>query len=119
VGGVWSFSVPWVQAGIVGAVLLFAIGGLFGARMGRAGAEMARLRDQHGPAHPAPASDPVVDALIWVNPGIALAVVFLMATKPALPVCAVALAAGIGIGLVLGRALGPRAAEAGEKVALG
>jgi hypothetical protein len=116
-GGI-SWSTPWVQAGIAGAVLLFAIGGFFGARMGRAGAEMARIRDEHGPNHPAPPSDPIVDTMIWVSPGIALAVVFLMTTKPALPECVVVLAAGIALGLVVGR-VRARSTETAEKVALG
>lgn len=116
--GAWSWREGWVRTGIAGAVLLFVLGGVMGARQARAGGELARLQKEHGPGHGAlPGADPVVAALAWINPGIALAEVFVMTAKPALPQSVAALAVGIVAGAVLSRVL--HRGEAAAEVSLG
>lgn len=110
-GGAWSWSAGWVEAGIAGAVLLFASGGVLGARGRATGRELARLvaEAKAGDA-PALRHDPLVSVLSWMNTGLAIGVVFVMTTKPplggALLVLAVAAAAGATLGAPRKRAEG-------------
>jgi hypothetical protein len=102
-GRVWSWSAGWVDAGITGAVLLFVIGGVLGARGRVAGRELARLAAESNAGQaPGLRHDPLVPLLSWMNTGLAIGVVFVMTTKPpltgALLVLAVAAAAGAALG---------------------
>jgi hypothetical protein len=114
-----GWKTGWVQAALAGAVLLFGLGGMIGARQGRAAMALGRLQSEHGPGHPvANTPDPVVAVLSWVNPGIALAVMFVMTTKPNLMVSGGILLLGIVLGLACSRVLAPKPAQAAAQVAL-
>jgi hypothetical protein len=114
--GAWSWSAAWVRAGLAAAVMLFASGGFLGFRHRQAGVALEQLRASGGDAREL-ARDPVLATLPWVNTGIALAVVFVMTTKPALAGSAVSLAAGIAAGLVASRATARAGAPATEVAA--
>ena len=109
----WSWSTGWIDAGLAGVVLLFALGaGIVGARTraltrelsaaadGPLGERAARIARQHPGA-----------IASWTNTGLALGVVFVMTTKPALAgsIVALAVAATLGglVGLRLREASGP------------
>lgn len=80
----------WVDVGVLAAFLLFAVGGVLGARA-RAGARALAQRDADGPP---PAPDYVAARLSRLNTGMALAVMFVMVTKPSLVASLVTLAVG-------------------------
>jgi hypothetical protein len=91
----------FVVAGLMGVILLLAIGGFLGAR-GKAVEQHLEELAAQGADQPAPkfVPPPLVAALPTVNTGIALSVAFDMVTKPSIPV-----ALGIvAIGIVLGAA---------------
>lgn len=109
----WSWSAGFVDAGLVGAAFLFASGAVLeGGRAKNIAAALA------GGAHP---SDVVHDPVLWAansgNTGLALAIVFVMATKPSAPIAFVALAVGLAIGAGVGLALRRPTAPVGEQVA--
>ncbi len=120
VHGGWTWNLGWVDAGLVGVVVLF-VSGLALERHGRGiGAELARLGDGPLDARAAAAvRDPVAAAQSWANSMLALAVVFDMATKPALPVALTVLAigvlAGVGIARRAARPTGTHATVAGHR----
>jgi hypothetical protein len=117
--GTAGWKLGWVQAGLGGAVLLFALGGVIGARQGKAAQALARQLSEHGPGSAATGQpDPLVAALSWVNPGIALAVMFVMTTKPNLLVAGGVLLLGVVLGLAISRVLAAKPAETPARVAL-
>ena len=98
--GGYTWRDGWVVSGVVAALLLFAVGGVLGAR-GRAG---ARALAQSDAAAPPPAPDFVAARLSRLNTGIALAAMFVMVTKPSLVISLATLALGAIIGAVSVRA---------------
>jgi hypothetical protein len=91
----WGFSPGWISGGLTGAFLLLANGALLGKRSARMGRQLAAA----SPNDPPPV-DPVLTKLMNVPVGIALAVVFVMATKTSLIVSMAALVLGIIGGLL-------------------
>ena len=106
VARVATWSTGWIVAGLTGVVLLFASGIFLGVK----GGALKRVLEQHasqGADRPAPRLVPpmVIAVLPMINTGIAISVVFDMATKPT----SIPLALGIiGIGVALGFGLGLR-----------
>ena len=101
----WSWSSGWVEASLVGVAVLLLVGaGVVGAR-GRAlklelaaaapdgpvGESLARL-----------AREPVAGIASWTNTGLAIGIVFVMTTKPALDGSVAALVVATGLGAVVG-----------------
>lgn len=104
----WHWDTGFVDAGIVGAVLLLVLGGAVeGGRARRVAAALAAAPG--GPVGDV-VRDPVLWAVSWANTGIAVGVVFAMVTKPAaagsFAAVAVGLAAGAGVGLAFRRQAG-------------
>jgi hypothetical protein len=99
----WSWSAGWIEAGLVGVGVLFVVGaGVVGGR-GRAlnrelrgvdGAVSARLLYL--------AREHVAGVASWTNTGLALGIVFVMTTKPALAASLVSLVVAAGLGVVVG-----------------
>ncbi len=108
-GGAWSWQMGWVQAGLTGAVLLLASGAVLGPRARRRGDALRALPPA---AAPPPNRDAVMGAIGSANPGLALGVVFVMATKPALATSLAILLIGAAAGIVRGRARARAAAGA-------
>lgn len=107
----WTWDTGWVEAGIAGVIVLFASGAVIGGRSRAAGRALAGLAD--GPTAGRPPvlpRDPVVSALSWANTGVAMAVVFVMATKPSLAASLIVLAIGAAAGVML--ALSPKRSHA-------
>lgn len=90
----------WVIEGIAASVLLAVVGGVLGGRARAVGRAMASL-DAKAPStmH----RDPVAQRLAWMNTGVALATMFVMVTKLALPGALVALAVGAALGIAIAR----------------
>lgn len=99
----WSWSSGWVDVSVVGVVLLFVSGGGVVRARGIA-LRRALMATPHGPvprevqrlirSHPAAFAS-------WMNTGIAIAIVFAMAVKPAFAGSTAALAVGGMAGLTL------------------
>ena len=104
--GGYTWRDGWIVTGVLAALLLFAVGGVLGAR-GRAG---ARALAQGDPGAAPPAPDYVAARLSRLNTGIALGAMFVMVTKPSLVVSLAALVAAAIIGAVSVRAAAPEAA---------
>ena len=102
--GAWTSG--FTIAGYVGVLLLFASGGYLG-KQGAALQKMLERLASNGGDQPAPklVPPPLVAALPLVNTGIALSVVFVMATKPTSIPLALSV---IGIGIALGAGLALR-----------
>ncbi|HEU4641864.1 MAG TPA: hypothetical protein VFS44_05355 [Gemmatimonadaceae bacterium] len=101
----WSWSAGWVDAGVLGVVLLFVNGSVIGRRSRAAGRALAGIANGSAPEQALP-HDPLVPVLSWSNTGLAMAVVFVMATKPELAGSLIALAVGIAAGMTI--ALSPK-----------
>jgi hypothetical protein len=99
VEGPWSWGTGWVEAGLAGGAFLLVVGAVLGIRGARAGRTLARLDAADVEGARAASHDRVAAALSWVNTGVALAVVFAMATKPALAASLTALVVGAVVGL--------------------
>jgi hypothetical protein len=82
-GAYWSTG--WVRVGVVGLLVIFAIGGFLGARHKTLERRLDAMTDAQKHAHPfrAPA-DPLMAILPWVNMSIALGIVLIMTIKPTL-----------------------------------
>jgi hypothetical protein len=96
----WSWSSGWIDASLVGVVVLFIVGaGVIG---GRSRALRRELRDAaegtvRGPlAHAA--RDHVGGIASWTNTGLALGIVFVMTTKPTLAASFAALLVAAALG---------------------
>lgn len=99
---VWSSG--FVVAGLVGVALLLASGVTLGVK-GKALGQFLDGLAKNGVDQPAPklVPPPLIGALPWINPFIALAVAFDMTTKPqSLGVALGVLAIGIAIGAAVG-----------------
>jgi uncharacterized membrane protein len=111
----WMWSAGWIVAGIAGAVTLAVVGRILGMRGAVTRREIVHAREAGGPVPPADVPEAV---LSWGNTGLAVAIVFVMVTKPALPGALLSLFAGFagggGIGVRAARRThaAPRRAEA-------
>lgn len=98
----WSWNLGWVDAALAGAILMFLTGAILGTRGRKLGQELGRLAQAptggHAPEIP---HDAVMDTLSWANTTLALAIVFVMTTKPSLTGSLVALAVGVAVGVAL------------------
>lgn len=105
----------WLQAGLLGAVLLMASGATIGRRARAAAAGMLSvLRGESSTPLATLARDPLADTMIWANSGLALGVVFVMTLKPALGGSLTVLAIGALIGTLVARAPSRAAMPAAE-----
>lgn len=102
-GGMWSWSLPWVQAALTGAILIGAAGGMIGARAKRDAAKLIEAARANASSHVIPPLDRMVDTLAWCNTSVAVAVACIMTIKPGVGPCVAFLAAGYAFGFVLGR----------------
>lgn len=103
-GGVFAWSTGWVAAGVAGVIVLFLNGGVLGRHGGMLARELARqAAERSAEAAPVIAPAPVAARLGWANTGIAIAVTFVMITKPALPVSLGLLVAGAVLGAAMAR----------------
>lgn len=106
----WSWSTGWVDAGIAGVVVLMVNGAMLGRRGRAAARELAELASAAAATHAgAIPRDPLASTLAWANTGLAVAVVFVMTTKPTLVGSLIVLAIGIAAGVLLARSTEPRA----------
>lgn len=107
VAGRWSWSTGWVDAGLVGAVVLLASGAVIGKRgAAEARAIVARLQKAGHDLPNEAAPDRVAAVLSEANTWLALSIVLVMTVKPALAGSAAVLAAGWAVGAYRGRAHG-------------
>jgi hypothetical protein len=88
----WSWSTPWVDAGLAGVVFLALVGDQVAGR--RAAALAHELASDPAAPLPSRVRDPLWWAASNANPGVALGVVFAMVTKPPAPAAAAALIVG-------------------------
>ncbi len=100
----WMWSSGWIGAGALGADTLAVVGRILGVRGAVRRREIVRAREE---SRPVPAGHALDEALAWGNTGMAIAIVLVMVTKPALPAAllwlVVGLAAGNGVGLRFSR----------------
>ncbi len=109
----WTWNTGFVDAGLLAAVLLMVSGIVLGRRGTAAKAEFERVGA--GPLDAraqAAARDGFAEALSWANTMLALAVVFVMVTKPALPGALAELVLGVLAGVAIAR-LGAREPQVG------
>jgi hypothetical protein len=106
----WTWHAGFVDAGLVGAVLLLVLGGA--VEGGRARKIAAALAADPGGAVGEVVRDPLLWAVNWANTGIALGVVFAMVTKPAAGGSFAAVAVGLAAGACVGLAFLRRRADA-------
>ncbi len=102
--GPWSWSAGWVDAGLVAVAFLLVSGPVLGARGKRLGRSLASLPPAEVERARGLLHDPLAGTLSWLNTGVALGVVFVMAAKPGLPgsLAALLIGAGGGLGVYLG-----------------
>jgi hypothetical protein len=117
--GGFGWSAAWVQAGVVGVVLLMALGAVIGKRHGAASARLAASGARTADDARDALRDPVAGTLAWVNTAIGLSVTLVMVVKPGPIGAASVLACGIALGVAVARATMARAAAPAAKVALG
>lgn len=99
----WSWDTGWVDAGLAGVAVLFAVGaGIVGGRSRALRRELVNCPDG---ALSAPlayiAREHVAGIASWTNTGLALGIVFVMTTKPALAGSLLALAAAAALGTLV------------------
>jgi hypothetical protein len=112
----WSWGTGWVDAGLAGAVALAVLGGGVEGRAAERIAKGLAARPQEAPG------ELVRDRVFWTvglgNPALALGIVFVMATKPALGGALGALAVAFAIGAAAAqpfcRSQAPRLAAGAE-----
>ena len=103
VAGRWSWTTGWVDAGLGGAILLFASGAVIGKRgAAEARANVARLQQAERELPNDTAPDRVAAVLSEANTWLALSIVLIMTLKPALAGSIGVLAAGWAIGAYRG-----------------
>jgi hypothetical protein len=99
----WTWSAGWIEAGLAGVVALFVVGA--GVVGGRSRALRRELRDAADGALPPRlayvAREHVGGIASWTNTGLALGIVFVMTTKPALPGSLASLVIAGGLGAVV------------------
>jgi hypothetical protein len=101
----WTWSSGWVVAGLVGVGVLFVVGAVVVGGRSR-GLERALTDARDGAVPDAVASiarEHPGGVASWTNTGVALGIVFVMTTKPALAgsLAALAVAAGLGAAIAL------------------
>jgi hypothetical protein len=102
----WMWSAGWIVAGALGAVTLAVVGRILGMRGAGRRREIVRAREESRPVSASPALD---EALSWGNTGLAIGIVFVMVTKPALPGALLSVLAGMAGGGAMGLRLSRRA----------
>jgi hypothetical protein len=99
----WTWSSGWVEASLVGVGVLFVVGAVVVG--GRSRALRRELADTADGAVRAPiariAREHVGGVASWTNTGLALGIVFVMTTKPALAGSLVVLAVAAGLGALV------------------
>ncbi len=93
-----------MDAGLVAVAFLLVSGPVLGARGKRLGRSLASLPPAEVERARGLLHDPLAGTLSWLNTGVALGVVFVMAAKPGLPgsLAALLIGAGGGLGVYLG-----------------
>lgn len=99
----WSWSLGWIEAGLVGVTLLLANGA------GVVGRRIRALRAVLGAADDGPLSGELAQLTrrhigglaSWANTGLAVGIVFVMATKPGLAGSVVSLAVAATLGILV------------------
>ena len=117
--GAFGWRAAWVQAGVVGGVLLMGLGAVIGKRHGAASARLAASGARTADDARDALRDPVAATLAWVNTAIGLSVTLVMVVKPGPIGSASILAGGIAVGVAVARATMPRAAAPSAKAPLG
>lgn len=103
IGNTWTWTSGWIDAGIAGTITLFVVGGFLGARARLTTRELARLAaDVNAGRNVELPRDAVLGLLSWMNTGLAIAIVFVMAAKMPLVESLVALLVGAILGLGVG-----------------
>jgi hypothetical protein len=99
----WTWSSGWVDAGLVGVGVLFVVGAaVVGGRSRALRRELADTADGAVTAPPGRiAREHVAGVASWTNTGLALGIVFVMTTKPALAGSLVAFAVATGLGALV------------------
>ncbi len=96
----WTWSSGWVDASLAGVAVLFVVGaGVLGGRSRALKRELATTPEGAVPARITQVTrEHIAGIASWTNTGIALGIVFVMTTKPALAgsLAALAVAAGLG-----------------------
>lgn len=97
------WATAWVRTGVVVSVLLFVIGGFMGARGKRMARALAEITQNDPAATAFPTHDSAAHTLSWLNTGMAIGVVGVMAMKPDGFACValVAVCGLLGIGISL------------------
>jgi hypothetical protein len=96
----WSWSAPFVLAGIAGSVFLLVTGaGVLGPRAGRVAAALAAAPDERVPDL---VRDPVWWCVSWGDTGVAIGVVLAMTARPGAAASALCVAGGLGVGVLVG-----------------
>jgi hypothetical protein len=95
------WATGWVKAGVIVSVLLFVVGGVIGARAKRMSRTLAELAQSQPAAAHFPRHDSVIHMLSWLNSGMAVGIVGVMAMKPSVvgSTAIVAAAALLGVGI--------------------
>jgi hypothetical protein len=99
----WAWSSGWVDASLVGVGVLFVVGAcVIGARSRALRRELVSAGDGAVPAQLAQiAREHIAGVASWTNTGVALGIVFVMTTKPALAGSLIALAVAAGLGALV------------------
>lgn len=99
----WTWSSGWVDASLVGVGVLFVVGAaVIGGRTRALRRELADAIDDAVPARLAQIAREHIGGIVsWTNTGLALGIVFVMTTKPALTGSLAALAVAAGLGTVV------------------
>ncbi len=98
----WAWSSGWVEASLGGVAVLFVVGaGVIGGRSRALRRELANAGEGAVPAALAQITREHVGGVAsWTNTGLALGIVFVMTTKPALAGSLAALGVAAGLGAV-------------------
>jgi hypothetical protein len=102
----WMWSSGWIVAGVLGAVTLAVVGRILGMRGAARRRDIVRAREQ---SRSVPGAHALDEALAWGNTGLALAIVFVMVTKPTLSGALLSLVAGVAAGGGMGLRVSRRA----------
>lgn len=98
----WSWSAGWVNAALIGVVLLFISGVFVGFRFGPL--RRALEGDASAPVSPTVTRilrDPLTNSLAWANTFLAIGIVYIMTNKPGLGDSLIALVVAMAIGVVV------------------
>jgi hypothetical protein len=98
----WTWKAGWVNAALVGVVVLFACGGYVGSRVNAL--RRALTGDADAAVDPAIARmlrDPLTNSIAWANTFLAIGIVYIMVNKSGLVDSILALAVAMAIGVVV------------------